>query len=358
MQKLNRTLRLLLIGPLPPPLGGTTVSFKQLVQELSARSDVDVKVINTSRRKKHFLIDVLHSIKVLFKMFSAVPRCDVISFHASDNGTLFYGPIVWIVCKVYGKPWILREFGGSFGQTYLSLSKPAKWLVRKIILDADLCLFQTKSLVKFFSGVINKPVSWYSNSRPLATNHNTTIAKNEPATMARKFVFIGHVKPTKGVHEIIALGKQLDEDIVIDVFGPLMDGMSEREFADSKVNYRGVLQPDEVIPMLKRYDVMLLPTYHSGEGYPGIILESYSVGLPVITTNWMSIPEIVDNSSGILIEPKDVGALREAILTLNRDQEKYACLRESALEKAKQFDSAIWTEKFVEYCRETFGRYR
>ena len=35
-------MRVLLIGPLPPPLGGTTVMFTQLVQELSNHPGIGI----------------------------------------------------------------------------------------------------------------------------------------------------------------------------------------------------------------------------------------------------------------------------------------------------------------------------
>ena len=359
MRNLNCPLHILLIGPLPPPLGGVTVLFNHLVRELSLRSDVSVEIINTSRSRRGLLNSIFHGIWVLFKMLSAVPRSNVTSFHSTTNGVLHFGPLVWIICKIYRKPWILRCSGSMFDQVYNSLSKPVRWFVRKTLLDADSCLFETKSLVPFISKITNKPVYWYANSRPLVISDNAIGTKKGETAIARRFVFISHVRPSKGVREIVAASNKINEDIVIDVFGPLMDGISEAEFTSSRLNYQGVLQLDEVIPMLKKYDALLLPTYWVGEGYPGIILEAYSVGLPVISTNWKSIPEIVDETSGILIEPQNVDALCEAILTLlNLDQEKYARLRSGAFEKAKQFDSTIWAEKFVEHCTKVFWKYR
>ena len=42
-------LRILLIGGLPPPLGGTSVSFRHLVTELPRLPGVEIEVIDTSR---------------------------------------------------------------------------------------------------------------------------------------------------------------------------------------------------------------------------------------------------------------------------------------------------------------------
>ena len=62
----------------------------------------------------------------------------------------------------------------------------------------------------------------------------------------------------------------------------------------------------------------MLPTFYEGEGYPGAIIEAFSLGLPVISTHWKAIPEIVkDQQTGILIEPNTVEAFVKAIQFFN-----------------------------------------
>ena len=93
---------------------------------------------------------------------------------------------------------------------------------------------------------------------------------------------------------------------MIDVYGPFKDGdCSEKIFENSRVDYCGVLPPEKVLPTLSQYDVLLLPSFHPGEGYPGIVIEAFSLGLPVIATNWQAIPEIVqDGENGLLVSPQ------------------------------------------------------
>ena len=82
-----------------------------------------------------------------------------------------------------------------------------------------------------------------------------------------------------------------------------------------------------------------------------MVIEAYAAGLPVITTNWRAIPEIVDETSGILIEPKDSVQLLEAMKKLIEDSDLYQSLRDGVRRKRGLFSSEIWTERFVEYCR-------
>jgi glycosyltransferase involved in cell wall biosynthesis len=351
MQKLNRPLRILLIGPLPPPVGGTTVMFQQLVEELSGRMDVEIVVVDSSRKTYNYdtlLSYISTAIRVVGGIVRAIRKVDVVTFHASTAGALLFSPFIHIVSRLFKKPWILRKFGGNFDQYYQQLAGCLKTIARYTALSADLCAFETQHLVNFFRNRCKHKVVWYPNSRPIT---DETLS-NRRSTCCKRFVFVGDVKPTKGVREIITAGEQLSTEVVVDIYGPLLGGITEQDFKELKiVRYRGMLEPKQVIPTLQTYDVLLLPTYYSGEGYPGVILEAYSAGLPVITTKWRAIPEIVDEISGILIEPKDSEQLLVAMKKLISDKQLHQTLYRGVLEKRKQFSVEEWTNKFVHFCK-------
>ncbi|MBD3368627.1 MAG: hypothetical protein GF405_10735, partial [Candidatus Eisenbacteria bacterium] len=44
----NQPLHILLAGPLPPPIGGTTLLFERLVNAMEERDDVETTVVDTS----------------------------------------------------------------------------------------------------------------------------------------------------------------------------------------------------------------------------------------------------------------------------------------------------------------------
>jgi glycosyltransferase involved in cell wall biosynthesis len=107
---------------------------------------------------------------------------------------------------------------------------------------------------------------------------------------------------------------------------------------------------EKVQQTLSKYDVLLLPTFYAGEGYPGAIIEAYSCGIPVIATAWRSIPEIVHKNSGILIPPHSSAALANAIDRLSDDAALYRSLSNGALAARDQFSSGHWQEQFVTLC--------
>ena len=95
---------------------------------------------------------------------------------------------------------------------------------------------------------------------------------------------------------------------------------------------------------------LFLPTKATTEGYPGAVLESYSAGLPIITTRCGAIPEIVDKTSGLFVEPGDITSLKKAVMKVSQDVVLFKTLRKGALKKAIEFDSNLWANQFVKYC--------
>lgn len=333
-------MKLMLVGPKSPPVGGTTVLFDQLCRYLDADDSVELTVFNTSPNAiGRSPIAVL---KFLWRVFSGVRRHDVVVLHASSTPmVMIVGLVLRTAAVLFRKPWGFRNFGGRFPDYWRSHGALSHWLFGHTLLKADQLFFETRESVSFVEGLTDKPVDWFPNSRELP----------EPPALrsgpARRFVFISHVKPSKGVGVIIEAAKGLD-NLTFDVYGPLEDGMSEADFADSNVNYAGVLKAEEVIPALTSHDVLLLPTFYEGEGYPGIILEAFAAGVPVITTRWRCIPEITDDGAAILVEPRDAAQLRDAICALADDGPRMDAMRAHALQRARDFSNDTWDAFFLD----------
>ncbi len=338
-------MKVLILGPLPPPIGGATVLFNELSNYLKASKNVDCEIINTTSKGKGKLTRLLFSFNLIYKIISKIKRNDLVFFHASLRGAYQFGYIVKIICVLFNKPLGFRGFGGHYYNWYLNANLFKKWLLRHGVLSADMVLFETRQLIQNFSSIINSNYVWYPNSRYI---YSDSIER----TSCQKLVFIGHVKPTKGVYDLIAVAESLPDSVTIDVYGPIQEGVEESDFEHESVSYKGVLKPDQVLSTLAKYDALVFPTYYEGEGYPGVILEAYACGLPVISTNWKMIPEIVDGTSGILVEPENPAQLLEAITKITTDLSFYKSLREGTQKKAKTYDMNIWNEKFIDLCHE------
>ena len=95
--------------------------------------------------------------------------------------------------------------------------------------------------------------------------------------------------------------------------------------------------------------MLLLPTYWEGEGYPGIIIEALSVGLPILTTTWKQIPEMVNSDCAIMIKPKSIDELVFALTNLS--VQKLDNMRLNAKKQFDQYDSTAVHARFFEAIR-------
>lgn len=339
---------MLLVGPMPTTVGGDSVTFSNLVNDVGRSGRFDVSVADTSRDlTRRWILNPLTGLKVIVQLLTRSVRADLIVFHASYRGMTKLGPVAFLIARAYGKPVIIRLFGGSFDRYYLRRTSAYRWLLKRTILSADVCFFQTKHLVRVFTRLGARRVEWLANYT----------AKLEPPSLpvcrvCRRFAFLGQVRVEKGIDVILKSAALLPDGVTIDIFGPLYD-FSKQELEENgagRIRYGGILSQDEVATRLWDYDALILPTVHEGEGYPGVILEAFSHGLPAIATRWISIPELVDDTCGVLIEPRNSVALADAIALLHSDRDLYERLKAGARDRSQAFSTDIWTAKFVEIC--------
>lgn len=357
----DRSIRVLLIGPLPPPMGGTSRHFATLVDDLNSRRGYQITVVSTSRGVEPSLLrNLLTALKALFCVLANLRRVDIVSYHASNRGMFLFGPLIVALCKLANKRTVLRIFGGSFGDFYQDKSRIGKAIIKDWILSSDIILIQTRRAIHQLEGLVAGRLEWFSTyiktSVPPPIYDDEQNKKNRASCAS--FVFLGHLWRVKGVETILGSAKHLPEGVSIDIYGPLDEYTAEdiRERGMGRVRYCGVLSHDEVDAKLWEYDCLVLPTFHSSEGYPGVIAEAYAHELPVITTRWLAIPEIVDEDCGILIDPEDTEAFIDAIRSLNSDRDRWLRLKRGARARAGQFDHALWAKKFEDICEQLVNK--
>ena len=338
-------LRVLVIGTLPPIIGGASVLLQQLVDGLRAREDVDPVVLDTGGIRGGGLKGVFRFLRLMGRVLGHVRRVQVVALHAASGGMLILGPLLRAVTWAARRPFVLRSFGGTYYPDRFGPLRRA--VIRLLVHRVDLFLVETRAMIRIARAEGITRVAWYPNSR----SAGATSAPDRPPGPCRRLVYLGQVRPYKGIAQLIAAGERMDHDI--DVYGPFWDGLSEQTFQGCRrVHYRGEVPPAQVVDVLRSYDVLVLPTYFPREGYPGVVLEAYRAGLPVIASRTGAIPEIVDDTCGILVTPRDVDELHAAMKALVEDESRYQALRQGVLAKRQMFDADLWTERFVDYCRQ------
>jgi glycosyltransferase involved in cell wall biosynthesis len=88
-----------------------------------------------------------------------------------------------------------------------------------------------------------------------------------------------------------------------------------------RVRFRGWLEAHRVQEAMRNATILVHPSAGLGDGLPNVIREAMAVGTPVIASNVAGIPEALDHGQcGILVPPRDVTALADAIQRLLADE--------------------------------------
>lgn len=130
------------------------------------------------------------------------------------------------------------------------------------------------------------------------------------------FLFIGNLKPDKGVMELLEGFAQFgtshqDYQLVFAGNGPMKAVLTARAKElglSEQVSLLGGINHSEVSQWLQHATALCLPSYH--EGVPNVVLEAMASGVPVIASNVGGIPEVVNESTcGKLIAIKSADAV-------------------------------------------------
>lgn len=98
--------------------------------------------------------------------------------------------------------------------------------------------------------------------------------------------------------------------------------------------FTGRLSEEELVVLYQAADLFIEPSLFEGFGFQ--VVEAMACGIPVITSNTTSLPEIVGDA-GILVDPIDIDGLASAMVRLLTDSEFQKLMRQKSLERAKFF---------------------
>ena len=348
----RRPPRVLIVGPLPPavptydnPVGGASVNFSETVRELRERGfQLDVISLTRPRVNIHRLRlwsnNLTKALEVLWSICARVWRNDLVMLNLGRAWPL--GLFVWFVCHMSSRPLVLRILGGGFADVYNAHGRFVRWWTDRTYIRSSRVFVQTQRIVRRFEHRGN--FRWFPNTRDVRSPHV------ECRRVARRFLFVAQLRMEKGLREALEASRNLPNGCGLSVYGPRMPNTDLSMFdGNDRAVYEGVLLPDEVAGVIADHDVLLLPSYFQSEGHPGIILEAFQCGRPVISTWWNSIPEVVeDGVSGLLVRPRSAATLSEAMVSVATDPELYRRLCCGALTRGEFFRSGTWYDRMAE----------
>lgn len=167
-------------------------------------------------------------------------------------------------------------------------------------------------------------------------------------------VFVGRITKDKGIVELIAamrdLWKQYDDLhlLLVGQFEPERDPLPPETLneiaANPKIHSMGFVYDPE--NYMAAADIFCLSSYR--EGFGGVVIEAGAMDLPVVATRITGLVDaVVEGETGILVPPKNVPALVEALLTLIRSPELRKRMGATAIRRSHSYFDASVVNKMV-----------
>ena len=220
------------------------------------------------------------------------------------------------------KPFVLQLWG-----TDVELASRAEWLARRLVRRARIVFCPSNALAARARELDARDV------RIIPSGVAIPDEVGEPADPPHA-LFVGRLSEEKGILEFLAATEGVARVIVGD--GPLRDRVRDAV---------GFVPPRELGAYYERAAVVVCPSRR--EGYGVAAREAMAYGRPVIATAVGGLLDAVeDGVTGLLVPPRDPGALRAAIATLLSDAELRRRLGTAAREAAcDRFSWQVSTER-------------
>lgn len=350
MNTTNKIPRILAVGPVPPPLNGTSVSFQVFIDEVRRHSDkVKIDVINSAQSQQKQdpkLLTLANFIKigqVLWQVVKGISGSNLLFVIGSHQFLFTAGSFCLLIAKITGKPCYFRSFGFLDGY-YKNLSPISQFVFRIVMRNLDGLFVETKLVYEELVDLIGTNVEWVPGYRKMPESLKRIQDAKKKKEGKLRLAFLGHVREEKGVFVLLESLRtppiNSNGSIHCDIFGLVFQSIEDRFNAEvshtPNATYKGVINPEDAVPILSQYDALVFPTHYQGEGHPGVIMEAMMAGIAVITTAHRSIPELVqDRVNGLLVPPLDSNGLAQAIHLIDSDRQLLADMAKQNWEMRK-----------------------
>lgn len=151
-----------------------------------------------------------------------------------------------------------------------------------------------------------------------------------------RVAFFGRADRVKGADTLVrAVRSAPGLEIALDLYG-VMQSARDQEYwtelerlaaGDLRIRFRPIVAHDEVVPLLRRYHLLTVPSRWLETG-PLVVLEAFAAGIPVLGSDLGGIAKWVRHGdNGILLEPGNVVAWADAFKRCAQDRSFLASLR-------------------------------
>lgn len=160
----------------------------------------------------------------------------------------------------------------------------------------------------------------------------------------RYALFVGTLEPRKNLARLLQAFASIVPSSLSDVKLVIAGGQGWRmgdlsalianHGIQDRVILTGYVSDAELARLYASAEFLLMPSLYEGFGFP--IIEAQSFGVPVITSNRSSMPEVA-GAAAIYVNPEDISDIATAILTLVSNADLRTKLGDNAMSNASRF---------------------
>lgn len=234
---------------------------------------------------------------------------------------------LWIK-RNYKIPYLVTEHWGIYNNliedNYTSRGIAFKRYTKKIFRQASQFISVSNYLAKGVNSLVGR-----KNYKVIYNTVNTDLFFYEgKETSFFRFIHVSNMVPLKNAEGILRSFKKFIQQngnaeliMVGDRDSKIGNYAKSLDFPIGALKFLGEISYAEVATEMQKADCLLL--FSNIENSPCVIGEALCCGLPVIVTNVGGIPELVNQSNAMMIEPKDEEYLTKAMHTMMKGIESY-----------------------------------
>ena len=317
-------------------LGGMWTVANSFINNDEFNENVNLYYVATSTcgtKFKRLFKMICGYIEILYILL--LKKVDIVHIHMAEKGSVFRKGVIVYLSKMFNKKVVIQMHAGPILAWYDTLSNVIKKLVLTIFNKSDCMLV----LGEFWKKELKQKIPEEKIKVIYNGGHITEDNLYNPD--GKYITYLGLMKKEKGIFDLIdaisLIEKTLPTDIKICLCGVDEDDNVAHYIEKKELNKRFLLKgwvtEEERIKIFENTQMCVLPSYY--EALSMTVIESMCYGIPMITTNITTMPEML---GGIikLIEPGDVDGLAELILNMSMSDLERRRISEQEYEKAKK----------------------
>ena len=175
--------------------------------------------------------------------------------------------------------------------------------------------------------------------------------------LVRPFIlFVGTIEPRKNLDLLLdafeSLPRPLREQYQLVIAGPIGWGADSTVARLELVRYLGYVPEADLPPLTAAAHVFVYPSLYEGFGFP--VAQAMAAGVPVITSNVSSLPEVAGNAA-LLIDPRSQSELHTALARLLTSPDLCHSLSAAGRQRARLFRWEHCAARSLEFFRAVAG---